>query len=900
MKKNLLLFYCLLLASASVLAQQVLYVSPTGSASSSGTSISAPTTFQNAIATITPGGTINMRGGTYNFSATIVIASTNNGTAGAVKTVSAYNGEIPILDFAGQALADANRGIVLDGDYWYFKGITIRNAGDNGMLLSGNHNTIDNCIFTRNRDSGLQLSRFSSSATTISTWPSFNLILNCEAFDNKDAVSENADGFAAKLTCGEGNVFRGCISHNNSDDGWDLFTKTDTGPIGVVTFDNCVAYNNGTLTDGTTSSNGDKNGFKLGGSGIPVNHIIRRCVAFGNGHHGFTDNNNLGNITVTNNTSYNNVESNFNFREGGNHTFTNNLSFNAGASDKTIGTDVSGKNVWWKNNVSTSASNLVVSSADFVSLTPTVAKNADGSPNLGNFLALATGSDMINAGVSASGITFNGSAPDIGARESGNTTTTFTLTTTASPSTGGSVARSPNASSYASGTVVTLTAVPATGFIFSGWSGDASGTNTSTTITMNANKTVTANFTASTTSFTLTTTANPSTGGTITRSPNATSYASGTVVTLTATPASGFSFGSWSGSVTGTSTSITVTMNANKTVTANFTASTTSFTLTTTANPSTGGTITRSPNATSYANGTIVTLTATPSSGFSFGSWSGGATGTTTSTTVTMNANKTVTANFNANTGNTTLRIDDKAATGTGYCSADGSRQNTFTGADGGFYVNLSNASGKGITWAMRAGAAGNYTLKWRYANAGSASATTARVLVNGTQAIASVAFPKTTTWDTWTTTASVTVTLVTGTNKIRLETTVASEFANIDWIEITGNNPTETLCSNATGARVIATEVPKTIDPAGEMAIIFPNPSNGISTLRFAVARQQKVSVTMYAADGRAVKTITDKVFAPGIYYTAIDGKGLKAGIYFIVINADGRQTVLKNVLLQ
>ncbi|MCD8188208.1 MAG: hypothetical protein LUD57_06325 [Ruminococcus sp.] len=36
---------------------------------------------------------------------------------------------------------------------------------------------------------------------------------------------ENADGFAAKLTCGEGNVFDGCMSYNNSDDGWDLSTQ---------------------------------------------------------------------------------------------------------------------------------------------------------------------------------------------------------------------------------------------------------------------------------------------------------------------------------------------------------------------------------------------------------------------------------------------------------------------------------------------------------------------------------------------------------------------------------------------------------------------------------------------------------------------------------------------------
>jgi len=53
---------------------------------------------------------------------------------------------------------------------------------------------------------------------------------------------------------------------------------------------------------------------------------------------------------------------------------------------------------------------LVVSAADFVSLTPTIMRNADGSINLGNFLRLAPGSDLINAGTP--------SGTDIGAIES--------------------------------------------------------------------------------------------------------------------------------------------------------------------------------------------------------------------------------------------------------------------------------------------------------------------------------------------------------------------------------------------------------------------------------------------------------------------------------------------------
>ena len=91
-----------------------IYVSPTGSAGNPGT-LASPTTLQNAITIVQPGQTIYMRGGTYNYSATILIASTNNGSSGSLKSVVAYNGEIPVLDFSGQSLADGNRGIFEDG-----------------------------------------------------------------------------------------------------------------------------------------------------------------------------------------------------------------------------------------------------------------------------------------------------------------------------------------------------------------------------------------------------------------------------------------------------------------------------------------------------------------------------------------------------------------------------------------------------------------------------------------------------------------------------------------------------------------------------------------------------------------------------------------------------------------
>ncbi len=229
------------------------------------------------------------------------------------------------------------------------------------------------------------------------------------------------------------------------------------------------------------------------------------------------------------------------------------------------------------------------------------------------------------------------------------TPATYTLSTNTSPSAGGTVTRNPDASSYSSGTVVTLTATPAAGYTFTGWSGDAGGSSASTTVTMNANKTVTANFQQIT--YTLTTSASPSAGGSVSRNPNASSYASGTQVTLTATPAAGYTFTGWSGDASGSSTTTTVTMNSSKTVTANFQQIT--YTLATNASPSAGGSVSRNPNASSYASGTSVTLTATPAAGFTFSGWSGDATGSASSTSVIMDANKTVTATFTPVSPNT-------------------------------------------------------------------------------------------------------------------------------------------------------------------------------------------------------------------------------------------------------
>lgn len=326
-------------------SSNALYVAPNGTDGAAGTE-SAPTTLTSAISRITPGGTIYLRGGTYRYTQTVTIPAGNNGTSSTRTKLSAYPGETPVLNFSAQSEDSANRGLAVNGSYWHVYGVVVERAGDNGIFVGGSNNVFERTVTRYNRDTGLQLSRMASS-TPKDQWPSNNLILSAESHDNADSDGEDADGFASKLTTGPGNVFRYTVSHNNIDDGWDLYTKSDTGAIGPVTIEDSLAYDNGTLSDGSQAGNGDRNGYKLGGEDIKVDHVVRRSIAYRNGKHGFTYNSNPGTMTVSNNVSVDNAQRNFNF-DGGTSVFRNNTSCRSGSgtNDRIIG-DADSSNQFW-------------------------------------------------------------------------------------------------------------------------------------------------------------------------------------------------------------------------------------------------------------------------------------------------------------------------------------------------------------------------------------------------------------------------------------------------------------------------------------------------------------------------------------------------------------------------
>jgi uncharacterized repeat protein (TIGR02543 family) len=190
----------------------------------------------------------------------------------------------------------------------------------------------------------------------------------------------------------------------------------------------------------------------------------------------------------------------------------------------------------------------------------------------------------------------------------------------------------PGNGTQTAGAIIDIQAIPADGWTFSGWSGDASG-STNTTITITENATVTATFTQDIYSLTMLTIGQ----GTV--SPGNTTYLSGTNVNLTAMNAAGWSFAGWSGDVSGT-TNQTITLDQNMTITALFTQDSYSLTILTVGQ----GTVS-SGNQT-YLSGTNVTLTATPDDGWSFGNWAGGVTGTINPNSIVMDGNKTVTVTF--------------------------------------------------------------------------------------------------------------------------------------------------------------------------------------------------------------------------------------------------------------
>ncbi len=393
---------------------EVVYVGPNGTADAAGTK-EAPKSLQSAVNEAVPGQKIVLLAGTYSFSGKLVIERGIDGTAEKAITLMADpDAETrPVIDFGKQGT-----GMTLAASHWHLIGFDVTNSADGqkGLQVSGSHNTVELVNTYRNGNTGLQISRYKGSDLH-EEWPHDNLILNCTSYLNADKGYEDADGFAAKLTIGEGNVFDGCISCYNADDGWDLYAKLETGPIGKVVIKNSVAYRNGYILDenGNEVNAGNGNGFKMGGESITGYHTLINSVSFANKTKGI-DSNSCPDIQVQNCTSfdngsynvafYTNTALNTDYSAQGVVSYRKNTSDNESISPK--GTQDQSKiygasNFYFNGGKSVNSEGLQVSDDWFVSLDTAAAlkagigRNADGSINMDGYLVL-TGKAPENVG----------------------------------------------------------------------------------------------------------------------------------------------------------------------------------------------------------------------------------------------------------------------------------------------------------------------------------------------------------------------------------------------------------------------------------------------------------------------------------------------------------------------
>jgi surface protein len=225
----------------------------------------------------------------------------------------------------------------------------------------------------------------------------------------------------------------------------------------------------------------------------------------------------------------------------------------------------------------------------------------------------------------------------------------YTLTTSANPTTGGTI--TPASGQHTEGATVSITATPAAEYLFLSWTG-ATGTTATTSVVMNSNKTVTANFVKKKYALTTTIEGEGTVSEKIIKAGAATDYNSGTVVELTATPKDGWEFKEWSGDLTGSDNPKEITIDKAKTVKAVFVKKIQyALTIEIQGEGTVSQKVIKEGTATDYNSGTVVELTATPKAEWQFKEWSGDLTGSDNPKEITIDKAKTVKAVFISNSG---------------------------------------------------------------------------------------------------------------------------------------------------------------------------------------------------------------------------------------------------------
>ncbi|MGW4460810.1 right-handed parallel beta-helix repeat-containing protein [Micromonospora sp. NPDC004704] len=353
-----------------------LIVAPNGSDANPGTVAAPLATLGRAVSLATPGTTIALRGGTYQFSTNVQIMK--DGTAANPYTITSYNGEKVILDGENLphtpaplngSIPNAERGVLhMEADYWRIRDLEIVHGPYAIFCRDCNNNVFDRLVTRDNYESGLQIQGAASN----------NQVLNLDSYGNRDPRKngESADGLAIKEGGGSGNVVRGARLWNNVDDGFDAWLFTSP-----ILIENSVAWGNGVDRWGFPDFAGDGNGFKMGGGDPdpPANHAIRNSIAFDNAQGGFIDNGNPGSIRVERNTAWRNGDGGFKFANS-TSVLTANLAVANGAG-VSLGSSTGSGNSW---DIKSTWSAADLASTDPATITGP--RNPDGSIRTSSFL----------------------------------------------------------------------------------------------------------------------------------------------------------------------------------------------------------------------------------------------------------------------------------------------------------------------------------------------------------------------------------------------------------------------------------------------------------------------------------------------------------------------------------
>jgi len=453
MKRWLIIFLVLVGCEPFDLGAATYYVSTTGNNANAGTITSPFATINRAWTAVANNSDdiIYVRGGTYTYAMLGTTTLSGKDGIGVGQRISVFNypGEIPIIDFLDYSGSSATEIIRIENcDYVHIKGLELRHnvqpvSGRLGYGLRVSYR-VNNCIFENmniHHCGGWGVVIYGGS--NVDGYQSNNnLYYRIDSHHHSDRYSAGSgawggsDGFLLNSYNGYtypsmGTVFRQCRAYWNSDDGWDnrLFN-------GNAIYDECWAFWNG-YQPGYTSSDpdvevqgGNGYGFKLGSRYAAHTATVMRemynCIAFENRETGIQMEHSDGAYDMSselyNNTAYGNGRAGFSCGaiSVGTTWLRNNLSYANGydiaSDDPSIDDEynASGSSYWRRRD-------FIPASTDFANLNSTGmdgARGEEGELPILEFLHLNPFGSMVDVGTDV-GLSYEGSAPDIGAYEYG-------------------------------------------------------------------------------------------------------------------------------------------------------------------------------------------------------------------------------------------------------------------------------------------------------------------------------------------------------------------------------------------------------------------------------------------------------------------------------------------------